>query len=574
MRSWLSAVVVLTVGVSVTGWVSSAVDSSHRHVEDQRIALEDLAEERAHALQTEIDATKEIVRSVGALHAAFDDVSSEQFRSFTEPLLAGHHAIQALSWNPLVDHENRPAFEARWGEVRERDSEGAMVLARHRPEYFPVLLIEPHEANAAAAGFDITSERLRRAALERARHSGEMSSTAPVRLVQETGTSWGVLLVEPVFGRADDGSSRILRGFAVGVIRVDDIAERFVARSAHGAGIQLIDSGRNGIVLYGGPLQRVANGEQPAPENQLPGHTVEIADREWLFLDTTVIPAHAASLSNTVWILGVLCSVSIAAYLSLLISRNRTVVNLVGERSRELERSNAQVRQAEKMAAIGTLAAGIAHELNNPLGLIRLAAESAIDELGACDKSPKRTEQYLREILEFVRRGGNIVSGVLAYARTNDFVRGSADLSACCERGVRFTKSLAQERGVRIRVVGDEGDYSLQGSADELDQLMVNIVQNAILASEAESAVVVCLCRSKDEYRIEVRDEGCGMSDDVIAQAFDPFFTTRRERGGTGLGLSTCLGIVRAHEGTMEIDSEPDVGTTIRIVFPIAAGII
>ena len=224
------------------------------------------------------------------------------------------------------------------------------------------------------------------------------------------------------------------------------------------------------------------------------------------------------------------------------------------------------LRQRRRLTSLGTLAAGIAHEINNPLAAITLAVESAWtaldqnrtpharDMLEGIMKDTQRCANIVRSVLQFTRRG----VGEQNRVRLNDVVQSACDI----------TQGYASQRGINIDVLVAETDPVFLGSAIEMQQVVTNLIRNAIEASTKGDRVTVETTPLPDSLRITIRDTGHGMTPQQKARMFDPFFTTREREGGTGLGLSITHGIVTAHGGSIHVDTTPDRGTTVSVCLP------
>ena len=242
--------------------------------------------------------------------------------------------------------------------------------------------------------------------------------------------------------------------------------------------------------------------------------------------------------------------------------------DLVEERSRALQSSQEQLRQSERLASIGTLAAGIAHEINNPVGLIHLSAEYALSSSADDDRDEVR-EEALRTCLAEAKRAGEIVRNVLRFSGGGTAERARVDLCEIVKRSEQLV--AAYKRGMESKVVVDPGNGPLfvVCSEVELEQVFVNVIRNAIESREGEVTVQVRCGEVGDLARIEVLDNGSGIEPDDLPRLFDPFFSTRQGNGGSGLGLSVAHGIVTAHEGRIWAESEVGKGTRVVIEMPL-----
>lgn len=237
---------------------------------------------------------------------------------------------------------------------------------------------------------------------------------------------------------------------------------------------------------------------------------------------------------------------------------------LVEERTSELNKSHDQLQRSERLAAIGTLAAGIAHEINNPLGMILLETGRALE----CAGLPAEARVQLGRSQEHAQRCGRIVKGILRFARQQPSEKTSLDLNEVVRYSVSLLAGYANERGVVLQVELAADLPLVLANRVELEQVLMNLVRNSVQACSGAGRVGIETLEDSGGIRLIVRDDGCGMSEAEREHAFDPFYTTRQAHGGTGLGLSTVHGIIADHDGTVDIDSAPGSGAVVSITLP------
>lgn len=239
---------------------------------------------------------------------------------------------------------------------------------------------------------------------------------------------------------------------------------------------------------------------------------------------------------------------------------------------RGLER---KLRQHERLSALGNLAAGLAHEIRNPLSSVRGYATYLTERLKD-DPLGRATGQLL---IEETARLDRVLADLLGLARPRDLAPGPVRLAGVLSRAAAVAGPDAAEKGVRLRLRVPEGGADMACvDADRLMQAVLNLVINAIQATEAGGEVELALDRTPDRegepapaggeagWRIRVRDTGCGMAPETAAQVFTPYFTTRAN--GTGLGLAIARQIVEQHGGVISASSLPGHGTTMTILLP------
>jgi PAS domain S-box-containing protein len=221
-------------------------------------------------------------------------------------------------------------------------------------------------------------------------------------------------------------------------------------------------------------------------------------------------------------------------------------------------------RQAERLASIGTLAAGIAHEINNPLGAMLLTAEYALGKLD--DRTV--IEDSLENILSQIDRCAQVVRSVLQFSRDGYSKKSRHDLIEVLRRAIDLSRQQVQQAGVQIDLETNLRECFVALNPLEIEQVFVNLIVNAVQSSNRGDRVVVKLEHDNNRARVVVEDQGAGMPAEIRARVFDPFFSTRLHSGGTGLGLSIVHGIVRDHDGNIDVWSEPDRGTRMTVTLP------
>ncbi len=238
------------------------------------------------------------------------------------------------------------------------------------------------------------------------------------------------------------------------------------------------------------------------------------------------------------------------------------------------ERLESQWVLADRMASIGTLAAGVAHEINNPLSYVS-SNLSYMRELLSQPELPPEQLMELREVVAEAQEGAGRVSGIVrdlrTFSRADEELHGPVDMAHVVDGALRL---LRNQIALRARLTCTlEPVLPVHGNESRLSQIVVNLLLNALQAlpdrTPEENRVRVSLRASSSRHvELEVSDNGHGMAPDVQRRIFDPFFSTRPVGEGTGLGLSICLTLVQAMGGRIEVSSAPGWGSTFRIVLP------
>ena len=241
----------------------------------------------------------------------------------------------------------------------------------------------------------------------------------------------------------------------------------------------------------------------------------------------------------------------------------------------ELRETQAQLVQSAKMAALGTLVAGIAHDINTPLGavisntdlvlrgLARLTAELPAERAGACGA----LTELLRINAEACARMSGIVKNLKTFARLDEAEWKTVDLRDGLESSLRLVEHL---HGGRIEIVRDYGDVPpIACHPGQLNQVFMNLIVNAIQAIDGPGTVTLRLAAADGGVRVDIEDTGSGIVPEHLPRIFDPGFTTKGVGVGSGLGLSISHRIVTAHGGRIDVSSEPAAGSTFSIRLPL-----
>ncbi|RME21346.1 MAG: HAMP domain-containing protein [Deltaproteobacteria bacterium] len=232
----------------------------------------------------------------------------------------------------------------------------------------------------------------------------------------------------------------------------------------------------------------------------------------------------------------------------------------------ELLQRHEQLVQSEKMAVVGKLTAGIAHELNNPLNNISLSVDSLLEDFEAME--PAKVKHILEQIAKQVDRASGTVSNLLDFTRKERQAFAKVDLNDIIRSALRLVENELKLAGIEVRTQLQDDLPPVRGNPRGLEQVFLNLFLNAIQAMgkggllEVKTAAMDCMVVAT------VKDTGPGMPEEIKKRIFEPFFTTKDPGQGTGLGLSVSLGIIDKHGGRIEADSKPGKGTTFTVFLP------
>ncbi|NUQ12966.1 MAG: PAS domain-containing protein [Gemmatimonadaceae bacterium] len=254
-----------------------------------------------------------------------------------------------------------------------------------------------------------------------------------------------------------------------------------------------------------------------------------------------------------------------------------THVISVGEDITEWAEAQERWAQSEKLAAIGQLAAGVMHEINNPLATVAACAESLslrLDDLrrDGC-AVPAQADEFTRIIDQEVQRCKRIIDGLLTFSRPKSGEQKPTSINAVVEQTLFLVKHHARFKRLRVQTILDPELEPVGANAEQLIQVFMALLINAADAMPEAGVITIRTRRGVSDAEAviaEVIDSGSGIPREELPKIFEPFYTTKPPGRGTGLGLSICYSIIAGHGGRIEVDSAPGAGSTFRVLLPNA----
>jgi len=223
-----------------------------------------------------------------------------------------------------------------------------------------------------------------------------------------------------------------------------------------------------------------------------------------------------------------------------------------------------KLRQAEKLAAVGNLAAGIVHQIRNPLGNISFAAQLSLQQ----ENLDKSVKEYLELILNDTEHANKVIRKLTEYSNPKEIVFKPSSILDPINKAISFSGSIREIKKIDLKFKFPEKLPLMNISDYWIEQIMINIINNSIQAISENGVININIeLKNKTEMKILIKDNGCGIFPDIISQVFDPFFSTKN--GGVGLGLSMVNKIIELHKGSVSIDSKEGEFTQIKITLPI-----
>ena len=588
MRNWknyyLSAAPYLVLGLSLAatylGW--RALD----HAVDDRVAqrFHEEIDDTVGSIETRLRAYELMLRGGLGLFIGSDDVTRLEFKSYVDilGLKQNYPGVQAFGYARIVPQAEKAAHEQS---VRaEGFSEYRIYPPGERESYAAIHYIEPLDARTRRAmGYDVSSEAVRRTALERARDSGAAAITGKVRLVQEPQEApqpgFSMFLA---FYKGDGVPQNVaerrerLAGYIYAPFRMYDLMDGILATRRSVLSFAIYDGvdPSSDSLMYD---SRRAGAEDGAREGV---RTLDFGSQRWTlhFNDSAAFRESVASGAPEAAALGGIAVSGVLFLLTLLLRRMLIERRKSAEAMVEAER---QLAQAQKMESIGHLTGGVAHDFNNLLQVILGNNDMLIEELAE--------RPQLRAMAEMSRaaaeRGAELVHRLLSFARKQALDPKPTDVNKLIGG---MDGLLRRTLGAHIEVEMALGAGLWQASLDaaQMESAILNLCLNARDAMPDGGRVTIETANaSLDEayaaenvevapghyVMVAVSDDGVGMDAATLTKAFEPFFTTKEVGKGSGLGLSMVYGFAKQSKGHVKIDSAPGAGTTVRLYLPRAA---
>jgi C4-dicarboxylate-specific signal transduction histidine kinase len=251
----------------------------------------------------------------------------------------------------------------------------------------------------------------------------------------------------------------------------------------------------------------------------------------------------------------------------------KAMIHIMGdlrETAQELRDKQEQLVQAGKLATLGELTTGVAHELNNPLNNIGLFIGNAIDLIELRDPDPERIKSDLVKAMEQLRKATEIITHLRTFGRPAPVRLEPVDVDDVIARSLSLVQEQLRIRAIEVSFDLHGVDLIVRGNPIQLEQVFVNLLTNArdALADADRREIHIASRRDGDKVRVTLADTGPGIPAEIEQRIFDPFFTTKEVGGGTGLGLSITYSIVKEHGGEIWVDGRPEEGAIFHIELP------
>jgi signal transduction histidine kinase/CheY-like chemotaxis protein len=595
LRRWVPYTV-LSAGLFLTILLTSYVTSTTRAGEEVRLST--AVDEGRHLIQIRLDTYVELLRAGAALFAASINVTTDEFRLFAARLQVGNRypGIQGIG---LAKHFTEDAMRAGDTALAELAREGVTIWPPgRRSEYTAIVALEPLDRrNRAALGYDMFTESTRRAAMARARDTGEPAASGLVTLVQEIdgARQAGFLIYMPVYRATTAPATveerrRTLYGFVYSPFRGDDLF-RGMLGAPRDLGFSAYDgtSPNPGTLLHTTPLAS----ERSAGEPLRATTQVEVAGRQWTIVFDLAPHLDGSSLwlAPAVLFGGVLLSLAIFAVMRFQLDAweaaarhaaelraSEEALRETGERLRRLvalereARSEAQQADRAKDEFLATLSHELRTPLNAMLGWImmlrsgKVRQERRVDALDVIERNARTQARLIEDLLDVSR----IVAGKVRLDLQ------PLQVAPIVHSTVEAMRPAADGKHVTLHAQIAMDVPAIMGDSNRVQQIIWNLLSNAIKFTPAGGEVHVDLENEAGSVRLGVRDTGSGITPEFLPHVFERFrqadSSSTRAHSGVGLGLAIVRHLVQLHNGSVEAHSDgKDKGAQFVVRFPTAA---
>ncbi|OHB56815.1 MAG: hypothetical protein A2Y07_06790 [Planctomycetes bacterium GWF2_50_10] len=575
---------------------------------ERRIIFDQMGSSYAGKVRDVFFSLKNDLASIIRFYEGSNHVDGNEFRAFAGPV-AENAAVQALEWVQFVPAARKELIEAdaikdgvAGFAIWEKDANNGNFPARSRPAYYPVYFAEPAPGNEKALGYDLGSEPVRFAAIRKAIHTGLITATAPITLVQKTGKQESILVFQPLISskypdtQTDNGNKNV-EGFALGVIRLQSMLENCLADSIHmdQISIRLVDlteTENPKLLAVYPPAQTdksavdMSCSKESQPKNIYP---LFFFGRTYALVANPSRQFYLVHSSITQWLVGlggIFLSAVLTAFVGFLRNRQIVLEQQVLQRTADLHQSNEHLKnvtahatemadRAEKAStAKSEFLANMSHELRTPLHSIISFAGFGVKKYAAAEK--EKLQDYFLKIQKSGKALLEMVNNLLDLAKIEsgkmcfDFAR--ADLNDLASQVLDEFEFLISER--KITVQCHKSDLELQALLDpeKIKQVIRNLLSNAVKFSPVGGIIEIDMSYDDKAIIFSIKDQGPGIPEDEIEIVFEKFMQSSKTKsgaGGTGLGLAICKEIVEAHNGQIAATNNSCGGSTFIFTIPL-----
>jgi len=588
INALLTIFIGLVISVIVYNYTANNLEKSND------LEMEHLFKQETSLIQRELDINIEVLASLGNLFKSQKDVTRAQFKKFVNGSLSKYQSIQALEWIPRVPDHLRSAYEERAAKdlnldfkIKSKNSVGKMVPEKTKKEYFPVYYVEPLLGNLKAVGFDLSSSATRLASLDQSRKSKRSSATARIKLVQEKGQQFGFLVFLPVW---ETDKEEMLKGFALGVYRVGDMLDtalRNVKAQSNLLDIWLVDTtdASSSSSVTNEKSLLYTNTKVSVVEKDALNANIFIEGRIWtLYVKPSeeFIRKNSSSLPGIFFMVSFIIVMLVGYIISLKTLKAKELEALVKEKTKDLEASYKEIEdfnltlthkveeaveenqqkdrlllEQSKLAAMGEMIGAIAHQWRQPLNALAMRIQFIEDDFDDDIIDKEYIQEHSQESMKLV----NFMSKTIDDFRnffTIDKIKGDFTVKEKIDETANMLSGQLDNHNISVETNGT--DFTIHGFSSEFQQVVLNIINNAkdamIEKEMEEGKIQIHLLESEGKGQIRIKDNAGGIPQDVIKRIFEPYFTTKEQGKGTGLGLYMSKMIIEDNmKGSLRVEN-------------------
>lgn len=510
--------------------------------------------------QEEKNYTSLLLGAAGMIESQ-DDLQRQDWQRFAKTIQLSKYfrAVNGIGFVSIIPKTEVRNFEQKMFDFGVQDFSIKVLDSSYSKQFhnhYVITFIEPYEPNIAAVGLDLGSEERRRTAAERAKNLNRAIATEPIRLIQDSKRP-GFLIYYPVW----KGGTQKFLGWAYAPI----VAEQFFLAALSSVSDKLsLKIRRKNQLIFGiqqdFPKEIFHSKYFVQKEVNLFGlaYQVSFHPKESFFVNNAGFPL----------VIGVILTILLTVLIALISNIaqfNSKLVREVKRKSREVEMEKAKSLHSAKLASLGEMSAGIAHEINNPLAIIT----GTLAVLNRARADENKFQERVEKIARATSRIERIVLGLRKFSRTSgENEKKLEDLNTIVQESVLLTNAKAKQHFVDVQIEV-KGRVVVLVDLIEIEQVLVNLISNSIDAVKhlKQKWVKVVAIEENSEIVLRVIDSGSGISKEVEEKLFLPFFTTKAVGEGTGLGLSISKGILDQHGAKFSLNRD-SLNTCFEIRFP------
>jgi len=590
----MNTLITILIGLVLSALVYNFTQDNIQKSSD--LELEHLFTQETSLIQRELDINIEVLASLGNLFKSQKNVTRAQFKKFVTPSLSKYESIQALEWIPRIPDDLRAQYENQASKdlnlkfnIKSKNNKGMMVREITKKEYFPVYYVEPLLGNLKALGFDLSSSVTRLKSLNQSIQSKKSAATARIKLVQEKGQQFGFLVFLPVWEMSEE---KFLKGFALGVYRVGDMLDtalRNVKAQSSLLDIWLVDTTEpSSSPLTSDKNLLYTNTKFSTVDKSVKNANIFIEGRTWTLYvkpSTSFLLKNSSSLPNISFLVTFVMVMLIGYILSLKTLRAKELELLVYEKTQDLEKSYKEIEnfninltqkvesaveanqqkdrlllEQSKLAAMGEMIGAIAHQWRQPLNALAIRIQFIEDDFDDNIIDKTYIQEHSEESMKLVDFMSKTIDDFRNFF-TIDKIKGDFTVREKIDETLNMLSGQLDNHNISVEV--NDYNFTVNGYSSEFQQVILNIINNAKDAmlenKREEGKIQIHLLESEGKGQIRIKDNAGGIPLEVIKRIFEPYYTTKEQGKGTGLGLYMSKMIIEDNmKGLLRVENIED----------------